>query len=274
MIKRTSAPKTASTRVAKTAPIASTSETLPTQPTPQKGNGYARTIPLAVLLVVLVGGAGYFVNAAMKSRSAGDISNIQVREGVDPKEVASVIDRVRELVAVSRDEMPTVATVQDISVLRPQNPTLYRDAQNGDKLLVWSDKVVVFSTSMDRVLVAMPINIGPETSQTAPSDARVAAASATEEEPRVTIEVRNGTPTPGVARTLSEELKKEGFQTLAPGDANNKTYTSTVIYNTTGKAVPKTLEKLVAATGGTVVTALPGEGTSKADLLIIVGGKQ
>lgn len=231
-----------------------------------------RALPIAILLIVVVGGVGYFVNAAMKDKSSIDSSDIQVREGVDPKEVASVISRVREMVAVSADEMPTVATVQDISVLRPQNPTLYRDAQNGDKLLVWSDKVVVFSTAKDRVLVAMPINIGPETSQTAPSDARVAAASATEE-PRVTIEVRNGTPTPGVARTLSERLKTDGFQTLAPGDANNKTYTSTVIYNATGKTIPKTLEKLVAATGGSVVTSLPGEGTSKADLLIIVGGK-
>lgn len=272
MIKRTSTPRTASSRTAKASVASPVTETSSAQPLPQKGSGYMRAMPLAILLVILVGGIGYFVNASMKNTSSIDASDIQVREGVDPNEVAAVIDRVRELVAVSTEEMPTVATVQDISVLRPQNPMLYRDAQNGDKLLVWSDKVVVFSAAKDRVLVAMPINIGPETSQTAPSDARVAAASAVEE-PRITIEVRNGTPTPGVARTLSEKLKSDGFQMLAPGDANNKTYTSTVIYNATGKTIPKTLEKLVAETGGTVVNTLPGEGASKADLLIIVGGK-
>lgn len=274
MIKRTSAPKTTSTRATRTAPAAASSETMPSQPMPQQGSGYARAIPIAVLLMVLVGGVGYFVNAAMKAKSSGDMSNIQVREGVDPKEVATVIDRVRELVAVNKDEMPTVATIQDVSLLRPQNPALYRDAENGDKLLVWSDKVVVYSATQGKLLVVMPINVAPQetTQNNTPEPERVAAATA-EQEPAVSIEVRNGTPTAGAARVLSDRLKADGYTMLNPVDAKKKDYASTVIYNASGKSIPKTLEKLVASTGGKVVTTIEGEGTTTADLLIIVGDK-
>lgn len=274
MIKRTTTAKTSSrsTKIQSVAPELETQSPAP----PTRNSGYARALPIALILVVLLGGTGYLVRAAMQSRSGSNSQDLQVREGVDPQVVANVINRVRELVAVTADELPTVATIQDITVLRPQNPTLYRDAQNGDKLLVWSDKVVVYSSNMDRVLVAMPINLGPDTSQAAPNaNTQVAAATAATAaaEAEVTIEVRNGTETAGAARVLSDKLKAEGFSTLAPADAKNKTYTSTVIYNATGKSVPKTLEKLVASTGGRVVTAVEGEASTKADLLIIVGSK-
>jgi len=272
MIKRTSTEaKTPSSR-AKATQSSVVSESMPISMAPAKGFGYSRVIPIVIALLLVVGGGTYFVNAAMNEKSGTDLSNIEVREGVDPKEVANTINRVLELVYIASDELPTVATVQDISVLRPQNPALYRDAQNGDKLLVWSDKVVVYSASKDRLLVVMPINVAPEvTSQSAQPDSRLATATATEE-PKVTLEVRNGSPTPGVARVLNDKLKSEGFQTLAPGDAKNKLYLKTVIYNATGKTIPKTLEKLIASTGGTVVDLLEGERESKADLLIIVGG--
>ncbi|MCE9585752.1 LytR C-terminal domain-containing protein [Candidatus Uhrbacteria bacterium] len=258
MIKRTSASRTK--KVVMEEPMVSTTTT------PPKGTGTSRAIPIVIALVLVVGGVGYFVNAAMKGKTSADVTQGQIGEGVNAEEVNKTIERVRSLTVTTADEFPTVATIQNISILRPQNPTLYRDAENGDKLLVWSDKVVVYSANKDRLLVVMPINIPPTVS------APVAAATVTEE-PTVTLEVRNGSATLGVARVLSEKLKGEGFKTLAPGDAKNKLYASTVIYNATGKTIPNTLEKLVASTGGTVVDSLEGERESKADLLIIVGGK-
>lgn len=223
-------------------------------------------VPIAILLVLVVGFAGYFLVSAMKGRSNGPVSSMQVREGVDAKQVQNVIDRVRQLVDTKADEQPTVATVQDITILRPQNPSLYRDAENGDKLLVWSDKAVVYSVSKDRILVVIPVNPSAQEAVTTPSSAV--------KEPSVTIEVRNGSATAGAARTLSDALKADGFQMLTPAEAKDKTYPLTVIYNSTGKTIPKTLEKLMLATGATVVTALEGEAPSKADLLIIVGANK
>lgn len=240
---------------------------------PTKGSGYAKAFPIVLVIVLLIGGLGYFVQASINGKAVSDLSDVQVRDGVDPKEVANVIDRVRELVAVKEDELPTVATIQDISVLQPQNPTLYRDAENGDKLLVWSDKVVVYSTAKNRVLVAMPINISAETAPQSSGNSTVAAATVTPTAAPedATIEVRNGTPTAGLARTLNDKLKAAGFKTVAPGDAKTKNYTKTMILNASGKSLPDTLAALVKETGGTVVDALPEEGKSPADILVIVG---
>jgi len=228
-------------------------------------------IPLLVLVAVLVlGGFGYWVHASTSGgSSASNVRDLQVRDGVDPKEVQNIISRVGKLVVVKEGELPTVATIQDISILLPQNPTLYRDAENGDKLLVWSDKIVVYSASKDRVLFAMPINVtAPEAQAT--SDSTVMAANAPSDE-KASIEVRNGTQTAGLARVLSDSLKVEGFTMTAPGDAKNKSYSKTVIFNGSGKSLPKTLEALVKSTGGSVVDNLPDEAKSVADILVIIG---
>ncbi len=218
-----------------------------------------------VLFAFLVLCVGFF-SLVFKGVSSRNISSMmQVRDGIDPKQISDVVARVRELVATKADEQPTVATVQDISILRPQNPALYRDAENGDRLLVWSDKAVVYSVSKDRLLVVIPVSATP---QAAPVQ-----ASPSGTEPAVTIEVRNGSATLGAARTLSDVLKADGFQALEPAEAKDKAYSATVIYNVTGKTIPKTLEKLVQATGAKVVTSLAGEKASLADLLIIVGAK-
>lgn len=228
-----------------------------------------RALPFLVALIVLVGGAGYFVHASnQKTDGSIEASQLQVREGVDPKEVEQVIKRVRELVVTNDQELPAVATIEDVSVLRPQNPVLYRDAQNGDRVLLWQDLIVVFSSTRQRVLAVMPIiGSGAPTANAQPAE----QAQNTPVPETPTIEVRNGTPTAGLARVLSDQLKSMGFTVLAPTDAQNKGYVKTKIWVSTDKPFPETLKRLLEVTGGEVVNTLPSEGSTQADILIIVG---
>lgn len=227
-----------------------------------------RVLPFLIALIVLVGGAGYFVHASnQKTEGSLDASQLQVREGVDPKEVEHVIKRVRELVVTNEQELPAVATIEDVSVLRPQNPVLYRDAQNGDRVLLWQDLIVVFSASRQRVLAAMPIIGGGAPTASAPAE----QPQNTPVPETPTIEVRNGTPTAGLARVLSDQLKAMGFTMLAPTDAQNKGYVKTKIWVSSDKPFPETLKRLLEVTGGEVVNTLPAEGSTQADILIIVG---
>lgn len=232
---------------------------------PKKGGGSTPVLPIVVALILAFGSIGYFVKASMNGKT--NTTQEQVRNADDRPEADNTVERIRALTATIAEEVPTVSTIQDVSDLRQGNPTLYRDAEDGDKLVVWSDKIIVYSTNKDRVLVVMPIN------NKLPGSEAGVEVETVEEEPGVTIEVRNGSATPGVARALSEKLKIEGFETLAPSDAKNKMYASTVIYQVIEKNIPKTLENLIASTSGTVVNVLEGEKESKADLLIIVGAQ-
>ncbi len=231
-----------------------------------------RIQPITIVAILIVLAVIAFGIKAVWISPTNTSNQLQVRNGVDPQAVEQVIKRVGQLVATSESEVPTIATIQDIDQLRPQNPTLYRDAANGDKLLVWSDKIVVYSTSKDRVLVVMPIQV------TAPAvapgaDATTTSSTATPVEEKATVQVLNGTPTSGLARTMNDKLKAAGITTIAASDAQQKNYAATVIYNASGKSLPKTLEKLVSLTGGTVVDTLPGEAAAKSDIVVIMGTK-
>ncbi|MCC7522528.1 LytR C-terminal domain-containing protein [Candidatus Uhrbacteria bacterium] len=264
MIKRTSTRSSASKQAQNPIPAPQ-----PPAPTPTSPPSAMRALPFVLALIVAVSGAGYFVHASsQKNEGLLQTSEIQVREGVDPKEVEQVIKRVRELVFTNEQELPAVATIEDVSVLRPQTPVLYRDAQNGDRVLLWQDLIVVFSTVRQRVLAVMPI-VGNSASTANTQPPEQAQNTPVPETP--TIEVRNGTPTAGLARVLSDQLKSMGFKVLTPTDAQNKGYTKTKIWVSTDKPFPETLKRLLEVTGGEVVNTLPAEGSTQADILIIVG---
>lgn len=219
---------------------------------------------ITAIVLILIGASGYGVYALVHKKEAGDLGGIKVREGVDPQQIAGIIERVRAFVFTKSDEIPTVATIQDVELLRPQNPSLYRDAENGDKLLVWTDKVVVFSETKDRVLVVMPINAN----QQAVSRSEASGV----EKKDIKIEVRNGSSVAGAAKMLSTQLASGGYGMLNPNDAARRDYSETLIYSVSGKASASIIEELVKLTGGKVVDTVDGEKTTAADVLIVLGG--
>jgi hypothetical protein len=67
-------------------------------------------------------------------------------------EVRKLADTVSRLVSVPEDETPTVATVIDAEKIKKNNPNFYKDVQNGDKMLVYSDRVILYDVSKGVVL--------------------------------------------------------------------------------------------------------------------------
>lgn len=250
-------------------------------PAVQEASRAARALPFlfAVLILVLIGAYAY---KAKNSVTIGG-NNVQVAEG-DAREMQALINKVSSVVAVNADEIPSVATIQDITMVRAQNPILYRGAQNGDRLLVWADKAVVYSVSQQKVLSVMPLIkdqgdiqyvqrlISALNGTQTPVDTASTTTSSTQAVTNPTVIVLNGTPTPGRARTTSDQLKTAGFNTLAPGDAGHKDYTKTVIYVSKQGVSQETIDKLKQATGGDVVTSLTNEAAPKADIVVIIGG--
>ncbi len=84
-------------------------------------------------------------------------------------DLETLLERVSRLIIVPRGETPTVATVDDANAMRLQDPSFYRDAENGDRVLVWSDKAVLYSMSHDALLAVLPI-AGPAPAPTPPAD--------------------------------------------------------------------------------------------------------
>jgi len=233
-----------------------------------KQPGASRMSPLtiAIIVIVLLVGVVLGIKQTWFSDKGGkEQAESKKISATAPSDIADLIGRVSKHITIKQDETPTVATIQDIKVLQQQNATFYKDAQNGDRLLVWSDKAVLYSTTRDIILAVLPISL-PASALNQPS------SSATDIAETATIEVRNGSGITGLAKTFAQSLTSSGMTVLPAAAANKDDYAKTVIVKLTDKALPKTLQSLETATKNAAVVALPeGEKASKADFLVIVG---
>lgn len=226
--------------------------------------------PFIIAIIVLVLLSAAFLKLKNRVASPPDVPGAQ-NEAV-ARDVGSLIQKVARHIVVKDSETPSVATVQDADALRSQNPIFYKDAQNGDRVLVWSDKVVLYSVTKDVLLAVLPISIpvpAPTASTSTSTTPGEEAATSTVE--TATIEVRNGSGTTGRGRTLATQLKQEGFTVLPATDANRKDYAKTVIYIASDKPLSQTLNALVKLLNAEVVTTLPDEASLKGDIVIVVG---
>lgn len=179
----------------------------------------------------------------------------------------TLVERVARHLVVNPNEAPTVATVQDPASLRENDPVFYKDAEVGDRLLVWSDKAVLYSESRDIILAVLPLRFG-----SLPTSPGQSTATTTTE--TVKIEVRNGTRKVGYAGKVVSMLKESGLftGTFTAKDAYKKDYQETLIIKTSDKELPKATADLLNIFHVTSLSELPkAERAVNADFLIIIG---
>ncbi len=236
---------------------------------------------LAVIVVVVLTAFALMAVNAIKGKGKGPAANTPAvtQNNKIPQaaatDVENVVSRVSQLILTKNDEQPTVATVQDADLLRQGNPLFYKDAENGDRLLVWSDKAVLYSTKQDKLLAVMPIAMNQQATGTTANAPEAATstqvAASTVESEKAAIEVRNGTMTAGLAKKLSTMLKDQKLDVQYVTDAKKKDYTETVVYKLTDKPLDATVQAIVKAVNAKVVDSLPAETGAKGDVLVVVG---
>jgi len=189
---------------------------------------------------------------------------------------ATLVSRVGKLILINPNEEPTIATVQDPDALRKSNPVFYKDAQVGDRLLIWSDKAALYSESRNLILAVLPVTFTPPANQGTPTSTGMTATSTAQLPERhdlATIEVRNGTRTSGLAKTLADSLTKAGYDVLKPRDAMSKGYGNTTIFeNNVSTSTDSIINLLSKGFGISSTTTKPVNETNiTGDILIIVG---
>lgn len=179
------------------------------------------------------------------------------------------VKRVSELMVVPAGK-PSVYTVTDSQAFQSQSGLL-GEVELGDKVLVWPTLVVVYSPLRDRISGVMPGSSLTFAGKTLDSEAPpVTNAGSTEPEEGSTIEIRNGSGVNGAASRLRTSLTSQGLTVSRIGDAGTRP-TGTVIVDLSGGKVPNALSRVVNLTDGTVSELPPGEPTSNASVLIIIG---
>lgn len=73
-----------------------------------------------------------------------------------------IVERVRTLIAIPDDVVPTVATIIDVETLRQRNP-FYLKAENGDHLIVTADRAILYDPDENKIIDVLPVQLQPET---------------------------------------------------------------------------------------------------------------
>ncbi|MCC7357038.1 LytR C-terminal domain-containing protein [Candidatus Uhrbacteria bacterium] len=242
-------------------PVASQTD----MPASKKINPFAAAL---LIIIVLVAGGLFVKNTLAAKKVAEKSTPTEQAEPAKKDEVQETIRRVAKHIKVKTDEVPTVATVQDADLLRKNNPIFYQYAQSGDRLVIWSDKAILYSPTEDILLSVMPVTVNPSEvkTETAPQE------QATPKEQAV-IEVRNGSGVAGLGKAVTEKLKEVHLEVLPPGDAKSKLgYPKTIMIIKPGKEIPNIVKEIQQVTGAEISTALNEDETAmKGDVLVILG---
>ncbi|MFZ6015374.1 MAG: LytR C-terminal domain-containing protein [Patescibacteria group bacterium] len=233
---------------------------------------------LAVIAIVLIAAAVLmFTNGLKKKEPAPDQTQIkeeQMKDVLNANDISQLIKRISELIEIKKDEEPTVATVQDADLLRSGNPEFYKNAENGDRLLVWSDKAVLYSVSKDKLLSVMQLQnqeMATTTAQNQPAT-EVSEDLATQYQMEAAkIDIKNGTRTAGIAGKMKSFLESKNITVNSVGDANLKDYEKTIIIKNTEENMPATEALLKQITGADISEAPAGESSISGDYTVIAG---
>jgi hypothetical protein len=232
---------------------------------------------LGLVVVVLVGVGVWW---AFSAQSGGSLANLSSNATVKltDAQVKEVISRISKFMVVPTDETPSVVVLRDVQSLQAQQP-FYNGAKDGDILVLYSNRAIIYDADANKLVAVGPIQRNDATpAPTASGSAQLspspsASVSTTPAVPeKVTVDVRNGTTTAGLAGSTASTLKKNTWVTIgAVGDAKGS-YTKTVLVDLSGGKKPNAIAALEGILKVTAVTALPkGEQSSTADVLVIVG---
>lgn len=209
------------------------------------------------IVVMMFMGFMYFLSLPKSSTAS---SNSQL-SGLSPDH-QKIIETVSRSIDVPSDEVPSMATIDDLSSL--QNQAVFRKAQVGDIAILYSkaEKAIIYRPSTGKIITAVDIKLG--SGSPTPSVAKT-----------YTVTLRNGTTRVGLTNTYEQFLstKTPNLKVTEKENAANKNYEKTMLVSAESLVPPVSSE--LSDSLGIVTSLLPeDESPFTTDVLIIVGADQ
>lgn len=215
---------------------------------------------VGVCVGVLVIGLGTYKIIALQRQVQKMKDSPKASQEAQRQEIATVVEKVRALIAIPADELPTIATVTDPEKLKSQ--AFFSSALTGDKVLIYTvaKKAILYRPSENKIIEVSPISIG------------AATRSATMQE-NVQFALYNGTTAVGLTKKIETVLKEKiaNASVSIKENAKKNDYTQTILIDLTGTHSENAIA-YAKALGYTVGSLPDGEVAPKnVDFLIILG---
>ncbi len=129
-------------------------EQIPVRKETQKSNkGSHMTKLFAVVAVLAIMAAGYFFVQYQNERSDSPEVTAQRNQELSDEVVTSL----SEVLFIGEEEPPTVATIDDADSLRESSNDFYENAQDGDFLILYPQRAIIYRQEANQVINVAPI---------------------------------------------------------------------------------------------------------------------
>lgn len=114
------------------------------------------TTALWVVVILLAAGLGYMIwqNQELQKPEAQSKLVEQANQ--------ELVEKVGKIFLLPAGEEPTIANIVDIESLKKNNEDFYKDAQNGDYLLIYTAKAVIYREPENKVINVAPVVVSPD----------------------------------------------------------------------------------------------------------------
>lgn len=118
---------------------------------------------LSFIIIILLFTVGYLVNDQRRLNTR--IKELNAAKSASPEDEALVLKQeVGSVIQLPDNEIPTVATVVDVSKVNSQ--PFFANAQNGDKVLLFvkNSKAILYRPAQKKIIEISPIDLGQNAS--------------------------------------------------------------------------------------------------------------
>lgn len=173
-----------------------------------------------------------------------------------------IMQIIRPVIQIAKDEKPTIATVADKTKLVGQ--PFFERAENGDKVLIFktSNTVVLFRPSVKKVIAVSSIPQGEKTTLPTTTQNNIVP---------LRVAVLNGSRVNGVAKKTADTITQsiKNITIVKEETAEKKTYTKTQVIYVTSQAQPIATQIAQLLEGEISNTIPEGEKDFDADIVVI-----
>jgi len=92
--------------------------------------------------------ASLYLGEKKKVKNLKNIANVEIEE---------MVSTVGQLIILPEDLKPNIATVENVDKLREKESNFYKNAENGDKLLIYPDQVILYNPKRNIIVNVVPI---------------------------------------------------------------------------------------------------------------------
>ncbi len=235
------------------------------------GKGALKNCIIFLVFAALIGACAWlFVNYNNAQKQVDYLSSL-TPEDINEKATDELLEKIGKLILLPEDKQATISTIQDIEKLVEGEP-FFEKAQNGDKVIIYNDRAIIYSPARNILVNVGPVYTQENNSQGANENLEIDQTNIPFAEEIITLEIRNGSETPGLATELNDKLSEmEGYKIINVSNAAREDYDKNILVNLSGKDINNLEEDL----GTQAVNFLPtGETQSTADAVIILGNEE